>query len=608
MSIDPAIAVPAIIVLGSGGRALADRVASSMGGAEIHGLAPRVTDAAVSFNDTTGHIAALFAAGRPIIGICAAGILIRAVAPHLSDKRAEPPVIAVAEDGSSVVPLLGGHHGANDLARRIAAALGVQAAVTTAGDLRLGVALDEPPEGWRMQDPGRMKAVAAALLAGEKAVIENETSADAGWLAGLPQAAAGTQRILISTRADAAADLVYHPQTLVLGIGCERLAAGDEVIGLARQGLKDANLAAHSVACVASIALKAAEPAIHALAAELGVPARFFSAEELEREAPRLQHPSEIVFQETGCHGVAEGAALAAVGASGELVQGKIRSKRATCAIAQAHGIVDVNRVGRARGVLDIVGIGPGAAEARTKEVDAALRRATDLVGYSLYLDLLGDLANGKRRHGYDLGAEEARVRIALDLAAEGRHVALVCSGDAGIYAMATLVYELIDREDRPDWARLAITGLPGVSAMQVAAARIGAPLGHDFCAISLSDLLTPWEAIEKRLKAAADGDFVVAFYNPVSQRRRSQLAMAKQILLTRRPAETPVVLARNLGRDGETVRATTLAALDIDEVDMLTLVIVGSSETRRVERPDGGYWVYTPRGYGKKMDMEKAS
>jgi cobalt-precorrin 5A hydrolase/precorrin-3B C17-methyltransferase len=599
---------PAIVILGPGSKAVAERISTFLDGAEIHGFAPRVTDAAVTFADTTDHIAGLFAAERPIIGICAAGILIRAVAPLLADKRTEPPVIAVAEDGSSVVPLLGGHHGANDLARKIAAVLGVQAAVTTAGDLKLGVALDSPPVGWRMQDPAQMKAVAAALLAGDKAAIENETAADASWLSTLPQSAKGTQRILVSTRADARADLVYHPQTVVLGIGCERLAAADEVIGLARQCLTNANLAPQSVACVASIALKAAEPAIHALAAELGVPARFYSAAELENEAPRLKNPSDIVFQETGCHGVAEGAALATVGASGALVQGKIRSKRATCAIAQAPSIVDPSKVGRARGVLDIVGIGPGAAESRTHEVDAALRAATDLVGYSLYLDLLGDLAKGKTRHGYDLGAEEARVRIALDLAAEGKHVALVCSGDAGIYAMATLVYELIDREDRPDWARLAITGLPGVSAMQVAAARIGAPLGHDFCAISLSDLLTPWEAIEKRLKAAAEGDFVIAFYNPVSQRRRSQLATAKQILLTRRPAETPVILARNLGRDGETVRAVTLAALDIDEVDMLTLVIVGSSETRRVERPDGGHWVYTPRGYGKKMDMEKAS
>jgi cobalt-precorrin 5A hydrolase/precorrin-3B C17-methyltransferase len=197
---------------------------------------------------------------------------------------------------------------------------------------------------------------------------------------------------------------------------------------------------------------------------------------------------------------------------------------------------------------------------------------------------------------------------MALDLAAGGRDVALVCSGDAGIYAMATLVYELIDRggnqasgnqaSGNQDWPRVEIRGLPGVSAMQVAAARIGAPLGHDFCAISLSDLLTPWPVIERRLQAAAAGDFVIAFYNPVSQRRRSQLQAAKEILLRHRPAATPVVVARNLGRPGERVAVVALEALDIDAIDMLSLVIVGSSETRMVSRPDGGVWVYTPRGY----------
>ena len=174
---------------------------------------------------------------------------------------------------------------------------------------------------------------------------------------------------------------------------------------------------------------------------------------------------------------------------------------------------------------------------------------------------------------------------------------------------MASLVFELIERRADADWQRLEIVGLPGVSAMQAAAARIGAPLGHDFCAISLSDLLTPWPVIAKRLEAAADGDFVVALYNPVSQRRRRQLGAARDILLRRRLPETPVVVARNLGRPGEAVSLTTLAALDPDAVDMLSLVLVGSSATRLGARPEGGAWVYTPRGYaGKAAESESAS
>ena len=372
------------------------------------------------------------------------------------------------------------------------------------------------------------------------------------------------------------------------------------------QCLAQANLSPLAVAGVFSIALKAAEPAIHAVAQELGVPARFFPADALLAETPRLSERSDIVFRETGCWGVAEGAALAAAGPQAALALAKQRSARVTCAIARSPRIIDAAALGRARGRLAVVGIGPGHADGRTAEAEAAIRAAGDLVGYRLYLDLLGPLAGGKTLHAFDLGQEETRVRAALALAAEGRNVALISSGDAGIYAMASLVFELIERAADADWARVEIVGVPGVSAMQVAAARLGAPLGHDFCAISLSDLLTPWPVIEQRLAAAAAGDFVVALYNPVSQRRRTQLVAARDILLKARAADTPVAIARNLGRDGEALHITTLAALDPAAVDMLSIVLIGSSTTRRVKRPDGGEWLYTPRGYDSKSEAAK--
>jgi cobalt-precorrin 5A hydrolase / precorrin-3B C17-methyltransferase len=599
---------PAIIALSETGAALARRIQAALQAGEVLGLEGRAADCDRAFSNVGAILHDVFGAGRPIIGICATGILIRTLAPFLISKESDPPVLAVAEDGSVVVPLLGGHHGANALAMLIAEALGTMAAFTTASDVSLRVQLDAPPPGWRLRAKDGYKRVAAELLAGAPARIVVESGPAPAWLLELPQADDAAITILISDRADAAADLVYAPQTVVLGLGCERLAEESEVWMLAEEALASANVAKEAVACVASIALKAAEPAIHGVGRRLGVPARFFDAARLERETPRLKSPSDLVYRETGCHGVAEGSALASVGTEGDLILPKQRSQRATCAIARSTEIVDPKVVGRARGSLAIVGIGPGAAAARTHEVEAAISKATDLVGYKLYLDLLGPLAEHKARHGYELGEEEMRVRIALGLAAQGRDVALVCSGDAGIYAMATLVFELIDRESNADWARVEVKGLPGVSAMQTAAARIGAPLGHDFCAISLSDLLTPWEAIEQRLLTAAAGDFVVAFYNPVSQRRRTQLAAAKDILLRQRPPDTPVVLARNLGREGETVIVVTLRDLKVDDVDMLTLVIVGSSATRAVLRPDGGVWVYTPRGYAKKMDAGKGA
>lgn len=561
----------------------------------------------VSFDDTAAHLRDLFAGSRPIVGVCAAGILIRALAPLLGDKRAEPPVLALSEDGAEIVPLLGGHRGANALAGRLAESLGGHAAVTTAGDRRFGIALDAPPAGWTLANPEHAKPVMAALLAGASTRIEG----DCDWLAAsdVPLSPEGIIRLIATTErlSGDARTLVYHPRRLAVGIGCERNADPADAIALAERTLAEANLSPGSIACVVSVSLKADEPAVLAVADHFGVPARFFPAARLEAETPRLRNPSETVFREVGCHGVCEGAALAAAGSEGRLVVAKRRSVRATCAVAEAPDIMDPHTVGRGRGKLAVVGIGPGAAGWLTPEVKGLLQASDAIVGYSLYLDLIAALCPGAERFDSELGSEEARARKALALAAEGRTVALVSSGDVGIFAMATLVFECLEAGGLPDGAhRPEIVVAPGISAMQAAAARAGAPLGHDFCAISLSDLLTPWEAIERRIRAAAEADFVVAFYNPVSQRRRMQLAAAKAILVEHRPAGTPVILARNLGRKGETITTIPLVELEVDAVDMLTIVIVGASSTRQVNAA-GKTWTYTPRGYAKKRQAEAA-
>ena len=593
-----------MVVISQGGLSLARDLCSVLPDATVHGFAGRVEGADETFEGVADHLRRLFADGRPIVGLCAAGILIRALAPLVSEKAAEPPVVAVAEDGSIAVPLLGGHSGANRLAQAIAAATGGSAAVTTAGDVRLGVALDDPPPGWRVANRDAAKGIAAAMLAGDPVALRLDAG-DSGWLSDSGNTFHDDAPLVIHvtdrTVGDPGDDLVLHPPVLAVGVGSERGAEAAELVGLVEATLADHGLAAGAVACVASLDLKADEAAVHAVAAALGVEARFFDAPRLEAETPRLANPSDVVFREVGCHGVSEGAALAVVGEAGALVVEKRKTKRATCAIARSPQPIDVSAIGQGRGSLAVVGIGPGAGDWRTPEATRALRQASDIVAYGLYLDLIADVIAGKRLHQSQLSEEEARVRLALDLAAEGKAVALVSSGDAGIYALATLVFELLEREDRGDWNRLAISVAPGISALQAAAARIGAPIGHDFCTISLSDLLTPWPDIERRLKAAADGDFVVALYNPVSKRRRTQLTAARDILLTARPSETPVVLARNLGRDGETINVIDLADLTPDVVDMLTLVLVGSSNTRRVTR-GGGRWVYTPRGYANKM------
>jgi len=591
----------AIVVLGPSAMATARRIRRALPSAEIH--RPTGVGADREYGTLARHLRALFQAGRPIIGLCAAGILVRVLAPLLDDKRAEPPVLAVAEDGSSVVPLLGGHHGANALAHTIARATRGHAALTTASDLRLGLALDAPPSGWRLANPERAKHLTAKLLAGRRLALRIEAG-DAEWLTRHPRIRVthrGRADLRVTDRAVGARErtLVLHPPLLALGVGTSRGCPPTELATLARRTLRQAGLAAEAVAAVVSIDLKMDEPAVHHLAARLGVPARFFDAERLLRETPRLENPSAATFRATGCYGVAEGAALAAAGPEGTLVVAKRRSPHATCAIARASLPLDPARLGRTRGGLAIVGIGPGNALWRTPEASAALTAASDIVGYRLYLDLLGDAILGKRRHSSGLGAETQRARRALDLAASGRAVALVSSGDAGIYGLAALVFELIDREDRPEWRRVSLQVMPGLSALQAAAARAGAPLGHDFCAISLSDLLTPWRTIERRLKAAAEGDFVVALYNPRSARRTTQLERAQRILAHRRPPDTPVVIARNLGRSGESIERRTLRTLDPRRVDMLSLVLVGSSATRALGR--GLPYLYTPRGYERK-------
>ncbi|WP_417425885.1 precorrin-3B C(17)-methyltransferase [Hoeflea sp.] len=598
---------PAIVILSDVARPMAQRIAVATGG-EVHGLARRITETVdVTFTEVGSHLENLFRDGRPIIAVMAAGAVIRLLAPHLSDKMTEPPVIAVAEDGSVVVPLLGGHHGANDLARKIADLVEGFAAITTAGDVKFGIALDAPPEGWVLANPENAKQVMADLVAGRSVRLEGE----ARWLteSGLDFSADGEVVLAVSDKAvtPPANGLLYHPKTLVIGIGCERGASGEEALSLALESLTEAGLSPASVGLVASIDVKADEAAVHHVANHFCCPARFFDAATLEAETPRLKHPSDIVFAEVGCHGVSEGAALAAVGPSGELIAEKRKSKRATCAIGRAtEPFTQANLLGRVRGKLMVVGIGPGSDGWRSPEVSEMVSASTDLVGYSLYLDLLGPLTKGKTRHDFDLGKEEARVRHAIELAGEGKSVALVCSGDAGIYAMATLVFELLDKADGPEGLtaearRIEIAVSPGISALQAAAARAGAPLGHDFCTISLSDLLTPWEDIKRRVTAAGEGDFVIAFYNPVSKKRRTQLAWARDKLLEHRPASTPVILATNLGREGELIRIVPLGALNVDDVDMLTVVVVGSSNSTTVATGDGKTWVYTPRGYARK-------
>jgi cobalt-precorrin 5A hydrolase/precorrin-3B C17-methyltransferase len=439
-----------------------------------------------------------------------------------------------------------------------------------------------------------------ALLAGEALALDG----DAPWLAeaGYPLVPAGTVKVRVSDRAARRdGELLYHPATLVAGIGAERGVAAEEVIGLVTATLAEHGLAEESLAALATLDLKADEAAFHAAAAHFGVPLRLFTAAELAAERDRLANPSPVVEAETGTPGVAEAAALKA----GALLVPKRKSARATCAIGRAPRPLDVAAFGRAPGVLHVVGIGPGDRASRSAAAVAALDAATDWVGYGLYLDLVADVRHGQVEHRFPLGDEETRTRHALELAATGRSVALVCSGDAQIYAMAALVFELLAAESARQLSaaarRVGVEIHPGISAFQAASAAAGALIGHDFACVSLSDLLTPAAAIRRRLAAAAEGDFVTALYNPRSQRRTTLLDEACATFRAHRPPATPVIVAQNLGRPAQRVTVTTLAAFDPTTVDMLTIVLIGASASRLVTRGDGRTLAFTPRGYERK-------
>jgi cobalt-precorrin 5A hydrolase / precorrin-3B C17-methyltransferase len=579
---------PAIIILGQNSQPIAKKIAAIFPGSQIYGLRDRTSHTDINFTNFGEILRELFAAETPIIGICAAGILIRTLAPMLSDKRAEPPVLAVAEDGSAVVPLLGGLHGVNDLAREIANALDVQPAITTTGDIRFRTALLSPPQGYYLANPEDAKTFISNLLAGAKVRLEGS----ANWLSesNLPIAPDAKLTIRVTEKAVLPTPdcLVYHPKIAAIGLANLSNIQPEIAESCVGKLLAKTNLAAASIAGFFALKDDMGNPVFEAISEYFKVPVRFFNQSE-------LVELDSIEFSEN----LAAKIALTAAGANSQLVESD-RTLALNCAIAIATEPLDASAIGISRGKLAIVGTGPGDAAWMSPEVKQILREATDWVGYKFYLDLAGNLREGQQRHDSDNREELDRARFALDLAASGKSVAVVSSGDPGIFAMAAAVFEAIDFDAKPEWQGIDIRVAPGISAMQAAAAAIGAPLGHDFCVISLSDILKPWEVIEQRISAAAIADFAIAFYNPISKQRIWQLGRAIEILLQSREPETPVILGRNLGRPGQSVSVCTLGEFQPEDADMRTLVIIGSSQTRIIPRKYGGVWAYTPRRYKK--------
>ena len=563
----------ALFAVTAAGRRAADEVAAALG-ASRHELA---------------DLARLWPELDAAVFFLATGATVRLVAPLLADKRADPGVVCVDEARRFAVALTGGHEGgANALATRVAGILGAQPVVTTASDAAGAPGVDELAALLDAQVVGDAAAAGVALLDGTAEVANPlgfplpALGVEAAGSEGRPVASVdgrpprGARIVVTDLVEDATVRIV--PRTLVVGIGSARGVPASAVAGVLRRVADEHRLDLRAVRAYASIDLKADEAGI--LAAIAPASLLTYPAEVLA--AVDVPNPSEVVRAEVGTAGVAEAAALHAAaelggGAAVELVAPKAKGDNVTVAVARI----------RPRGRLAVVGLGPGAEDLRAPRAAAELRRASVVVGLDQYVEQVRHLLRpGTQVHASGLGEEEQRAADAVALAGKGYAVALIGSGDAGIYGMGSPALERAGVD-------IEVVGVPGVTAAVAAAALLGAPLGHDHVLISLSDLHTPWPVIERRVAAAAAADLVTCFYNPRSRDRHWQLAAALDAFRAERPPTTPVGAVRQAGRPGQRVWTAPLSTFDPADVDMLTTVIVGSSTTRMV----AGRMV-TPRGY----------
>ena len=471
---------------------------------------------------------------RNLIFIMATGIVVRTIAPLIKDKKTDPAVVVLDEKGKYAISLLSGHlGGANDAAREIADFLGGEAVITTASD----------------------------------------------------------------------AKLYLRPKNLVIGIGCNSGASEIEIEDAVRKTLEEHNLFFPSIHSITTIDIKANESGLIAFAQKYNLGVNAFSPDELNT-VPGIQK-SEAARKATGAKAVAEPAAILASGAD-MLIVPKQKIGNVTVAVAELSGEQRVKE--QRQGRIYIVGTGPGSIEHITPYAQKVIKRSDVIVGYGTYLALIQELVKDKEVVSTGMTQEVDRCAKAVELALSGKTVSVISGGDPGIYAMAGLVFEVlrdqrVNKSATPSNPRTleslnpSVEVIPGISALNACAARLGAPLMHDFACISLSDRLTSWDLIEKRLEAAAMADFVIVLYNPKSKARPDHINKARDILLKYRLPETPVGIVNAAMRNNEKIGITNLRNILDYNIDMQTTAIVGNSLTFIWNN-----WIITPRGYEKKL------
>ncbi len=602
----------AIIYITGDGLRLAERLKSLVPKAEIARYDP-------------GLVPALWADHTALIFIMASGIVVRTIAPLLKDKKTDPAVVVLDEAGRFAVSLAGGHlGGANELAREIARFLGGEAVITTASDVNGLPSLDLwardhdliienwndlPQVGTRYVNNGGLRIYSDIpfIFPDEFLKVADPRFADA-IITNRRDVYAGSPRCTItgegcSTGACRVKGQVYlRPVNLAVGIGCNSGTSGNEIEAAVQGTLEEHNLVFSSVRSLATISIKANEPGLKLFAEKFGFPLLSFSPEELNR-IEGIER-SDIVFRATGAHAVAEPAALLAAGTE-KLIVPKQKKGNVTVAAAEMkpgtgsqESEVRSEESG-ARGKIFIVGTGPGSLEHITPAAQEAIRKSEVIVGYGTYLDLITELLQGKEVLSTGMTQEVDRCRKAMEIARCNRTVSVISGGDPGVYAMAGLVFELLRSEEGKGGTLPVVEVIPGISALNASASRLGAPLMHDFACISLSDRLTPWEVIEKRIEAAASADFVIVLYNPRSKGRADHINKARQIVTKHRNPATVVGIVKGAMRENETVIVTDLENMQDSDIDMQTTVIIGNSKTFV-----WNHLMITPRGYENKFEI----
>jgi cobalt-precorrin 5A hydrolase/precorrin-3B C17-methyltransferase len=527
-----------------------------------------------------------------LLFIMATGIVVRTIAPLIKNKKEDPAVLVIDEEGKHVIPLLGGHQArANELATTLATLINATPVITTSSDINNLPALDLWIERCQLfiQNPSILPKIMSKFIENRKIQIYINSN-----LIRVPifpdhfqivKEAEIADIIITNKKLELNEDqLILIPRNLVVGLGFHDWVKSKEIEEAVKEVFIDEGLYFEALKGVATLEKKAKNEALQEFSRKYGLRVFSYTPQELQ-EIKGLSF-SPIVEKAVGVSSVCEQSAILA--SQGRLIVPKRVFKDITIAVAEAPYHV--------KGKVYVVGIGPGSLFYITPKAIKAIREAEVIIGYKTYINQIESLIKDKMVFAYGMTEEVRRAKTAIEYALKGMIVSVVSGGDPGVYGMAGLIFEILAQNN----LEVEVEVIPGISAFNAASSKVGAPIMNDFACISLSDRLTPWDEIEKRLEYAAKSDFVIILYNPKSSKRTENLTKAKEIILKYRDNNTPVAIVKNATREGEEVILTTLKEMDSYPVDMNSTIIIGNSQSYIYKN-----FFITPRGYRRKYEEE---